>query len=35
MKVVLAGDTRDTVFPAPERLVGRIKNDVATESEQD
>ena len=33
MKVVVAGDIRENVFGALQRLVGVIKKDVVTESE--
>ncbi len=33
MKVVVAGDIRENVFGALQRLVGIIKNEVVTESE--
>jgi molybdopterin synthase catalytic subunit len=33
MKVVVAGDIRDNVFAALQRLVSLIKNEVVTESE--
>jgi molybdopterin synthase catalytic subunit len=33
MKVVVAGDIRENVFGALQRLVGTIKKDVVTESE--
>jgi molybdopterin synthase catalytic subunit len=33
MKVVVAGDVREHVFGALQRLVGIIKNEVVTESE--
>ena len=33
MKVVVAGDIRENVFEALQRLVGLIKREVVTESE--
>ena len=33
MKVLVAGDIRDNVFGALQRLVGMIKNEVVSESE--
>ena len=33
MKVVVAGDIRENVFSALQRLVGIIKNEVVTETE--
>ena len=33
MKVLVAGDIRENVFGALQRLVGLIKNEVVSESE--
>ena len=33
MKIVMAGDIRENVFGALQRLVGTIKTEVVTESE--